>query len=131
MRKMTKLDLDLSVLPPESTGHVYVRFEHPLLASPLDLAVVAPPKDVKHAEAVEWASSLEMGEHKHRLITPEEAFLIPDRSRTSYPLTDAGYLPNHAGRVIWTSALDLTDSLGYAWLVSLRFGGSFVDHQDG
>lgn len=132
MYKLTKLAEDLSALPDDATDHPMLRFEHEDLAGPLLLATIAPPRGLPWKDAVEWCKTVRAGGFDDwRCIRPVPAFALCDRRRTSYPLVDPSFLPNHAGRIIWTDQKDFTPPSGSAWNVYLNGGNANVWLQSG
>ena len=125
MTKYTKLAGDGSDLPAEATDHKAVRVEHPLLARPLIWTAHRSPKTMTWSQAKEWAEKLDTNGWSWRLPTVEEAFFLPDRSRTTYPLVDPAYFPDCEGEWIWTSTEDLVPPAGVAWIVLLSLGHSY------
>jgi hypothetical protein len=131
MYKLTKLALQGGVLidlPDDAPeGHEAVRFEHEDLARPLILATAAPPSGLTWEQAQEWCRTVKAcGFDDFRAIKPVPAFALCDRRRTSRPLVDPNFLPNHAGKFIWTDQEDLTPPSGFAWFVYLDYGFAYL-----
>ena len=129
MYKLTKLAADGTDLPNDATGHLAVRLDHSLLAQPIIWTAHRSPERLTWAEAKKWAEKLDINGWSWRLPTVEEAFLLPDRSRTEYPLVDPAFFPDCDGEWIWTSTEDLVPPSGCAWLVGLGSGYSSRDSQ--
>lgn len=127
MYKLTKLDHDGSDLPPDATGHLAVRLERDLLAQPIVWAAHRSSERMTWQDAKAWAESLTINGWSWRLPTVEEAFLLCDRSRATYPLVDPAHFPDCEGEWIWTGTEDMTPPAGYAWGVNLSFGVSDRD----
>lgn len=131
MYKLTKLDLDLNELPDDTEDHPLVRLELQILAQPLILATAASKRDLKWKDALTWCEELKVGEHRFRSVTIQEGVLVPDYSRDEFPAVDKRFLPNHAGKWVWTSTEERTPPAGCAWAVGLGDGYSDRFLQDG
>ena len=127
--KLTKLATDGTDLPADATGHLAVRLDHPLLAKPLIWTAHRSEKAMTWKQAKAWTESLDINGWSWRLPTVEEAFLLPDRTRTAGPLVDPAYFPDCEGEWIWTSTEDLTPPSGCAWVVTLNGGASYLGDQ--
>lgn len=125
----TKLNDDGSDLPVEAAGHKAVRVDHPLLKAPVIWTAYRSEKRLTWKKAKAWAEGLDINGWSWRLPTAEEAFLLCDRSRTTYPLVPVEYFPDCDGEWIWTSMEDLVPPAGYAWFVYLYDGNSYRDSQ--
>jgi Protein of unknown function (DUF1566) len=121
MYKLTKIAADGTDLPSAAADHKAVRVEHSLLAAPMIWATYRSEKRLRWKEACRWAASLTINGWKWRMPLVEEAFLLPDRSRTAHPLVDLVYFPDCDGEVIWTGTEQAADP-GYAWYVNLYNG---------
>lgn len=130
MYKLTKLAADGSDLSADAKGHLAVRLERDILAKPLIWTAHRSEKPMSWKAAKKWAKSLDINGWSWRLPTVEEAFMLPDRSRTDYPLVDLAYFPDCDGEWIWTSTEDLVPPSGCAWGVSLSYGLSNRSLQD-
>lgn len=128
---LTKLAADGSDLPADATGHKAVRLDHGLLKLPVIWTAERSPKVMTWAEAQQWVDALDTYGWRWRLPTVDEAFLLCDRRRTSYPLVDPTYFPDCDGEWIWTATENLVPPAGYAWLVNLNDGLSDYDLQGG
>jgi len=124
MRKLTKLAADGTDLPADAAGHLAVRLDHGLLAQPIVWTAHRSEKRLTWKQAVKWAEKLDINGWSWRLPTVEEAFLLPDRSRTEYALVDPAFFPDCDGEWIWTSTEDLVPPSGCAWSVGLAYGYS-------
>lgn len=120
--KLTKLAADGTDLSVDATGHLAVRLDHGLLARPLIWTAHRSPERMTWLDAKRWAEGLDINGWQWRLPTVEEAFLLCDRSRTTYPLVDPAYFPDCEGEGIWTATEDLVPPAGYAWDVFLNGG---------
>ena len=123
--------VDSNNQPMAAGEHKAVRVEHPLLAAPIIWTAQRSPKGMPWHEAKIWAEGLDINGWTWRLPTVEEAFLLCDRSRTSYPMVPKEFFPDCDGEWIWASTEDLTPPAGYAWDVGLNYGDSGRDGQSG
>ena len=124
MIRYTKLAADGGDLPPDATDHLAVRVDHDLLARPMIWTANRSPERLTWSKARTWAEGLDINGWSWRLPTVEEAFMLCDRSRTSYPLVDPAYFPDCDGEWIWTGTEDKTAPAGCAWFVFLGSGNS-------
>lgn len=129
MTRYTKLAADGADLPADATGHKAVRLDHELLRQPVIWTAERSPKVMTWAEAQQWVDALDTYGWRWRLPTVEEAFLLCDRRRTSYPLVDPAYFPGLTREWIWTATEHLAPPAGYAWAVLLYNGFSVRVHQ--
>jgi len=125
MYKLTKLAADGTDLPADATGHLAVRVENELFAHPMIWTARRSAERMTLAQAKVWAEKLDINGWSWRLPTVEEAFLLCDRTRTTYPLVDPAYFPDCEGEWIWTSTEDLVPPAGFAWGVDLGYGLSY------
>ena len=124
--RFTKLGADGA--PTDADGHLAVRVDHPLLATPLIVTAHRSPKELTFKQAMKWAEELDINGWQWRLPTVEEAFLIPDRSKC--PSLDLAYFPDfEAYEWIWTSTVDAASPSEFAWGVFLVDGNSDRLHQ--
>jgi hypothetical protein len=128
MYKLTKIGAEGQELPDDAAGHEVVRVDRDLLAHPLFIANVSPPKAVTWKEAGAWAQALTINGWAWRLATVEEAFLTCNHNRKGGVL-DPVYFDKVQIGWAWTSNED-PDNSGYARFVDLYYGFSFWDHQD-
>lgn len=129
MYKLTKIGADGEALPADATDHQVVRIERDLLAKPLFVTAHRSPEAMNWRDAQAWAEGLSINGWKWRLPTVEEAFMIPDRSRTEEPALDPAYFPDCDGEWIWTGTEDAQPPAGFAWFVLLGHGGSLRLHR--
>ena len=130
MYKLTKLAADGTDLPADTTDHLAVRVENDLLARPMIWTAHRSEKSMTWKQAKTWTEKLDINGWSWRLPTVEEAFLLCDRTRTTYPLVDPAYFPDCDGEWIWTLTEDLVPPAGCAWSVGLYGGGSDGDGVD-
>lgn len=128
MYKLTKLAADGTDLPADATGHKAVRLDHGLLAAPIIWTAERSAERMTWEQAKAWAARLDTNGWSWRLPTVEEAFLLCDRTRTTYPMVDPAFFPDCEGEWIWTATEDLTPPAGDAWYVFLGSGysGSYL-----
>jgi hypothetical protein len=128
MYKLTKLAADGTDLHADATGHLAVRLDRGLLAHPITWTAHRTTDCLTWEEAKKWAESLDINGWSWRLPTVEEAFLLPDRSRKTYPFVDLEYFPDCDGEWIWTGT-EYAGYAGYVWSVLLSYGSSSLDPQ--
>jgi Protein of unknown function (DUF1566) len=124
MYKLTKISADGTDLPADAEGHQVVRVERDLLARPLFVTAAIATESMTWQQAKKWAEGLTVYGWSWRLPTVEEAFMIPDRSRSEEPALDPAYFPDNYGRWIWTATEDAQRPAGVAWYVDLGLGSS-------
>ena len=129
MYKLTKIGADGAELPADATDHQVVRVDRALLAAPIFVTAHRSAERLNWEDAKKWAEGLTINGWSWRLPTAEEAFLLCDRSRTSYPMLDPEFFPDCDGEWIWTGTEDLVPPAGYAWVVNLGSGFSSRDFQ--
>lgn len=123
----TAIDRDMQRIEPGP--HQAVRIENPLLARPILVTALRSPKKLTWKQAQKWAASLDVYGWSWRLPETYEAALVPDYSRTSYPLTPTEFFPDCDGEIIWTATEDLTPPSGGARFVNLGYGDSLINHR--
>lgn len=124
MNRYTKLAADCTDLPADATGHLAVRVDNDLLARAMIWTAQRSPKSMNWNDAKKWAEGLDTNGWSWRLPTVEEAFLLCDRTRTTYPMVPTECFPDCEGEWIWTGTEDLVPPAGYAWFVYLYYGYS-------
>ncbi|MEY4760651.1 MAG: hypothetical protein RLZZ200_507 [Pseudomonadota bacterium] len=133
MYKLTKLNADLSVAADQTaTDHPILHLQREIYGHQVAIlfATVAPPKDLSWQAANTWCREQRVGGFEDwDSTTPEGAQLLINHARTEWPLVDPSYLPNHAGKWVWTKAEDLTPPRGCAFAVILNYGGVYRDRQ--
>lgn len=122
MYKLTKIGADGAPLPNDAEGHQVISVERDLLARPILVANVSPPKAVNWEDAKKWAESLTINGWAWRLAPVEEAFLVCDHNRKGGLLDPAFFDQVRAGWA-WTSTPD-PDTARYARSVGLNDGNS-------
>lgn len=129
MTRYTKLAADGTDLPADATSHEAVRVDLPLLAAPMIWTAHRSQKALTWQEAKLYVEKLDTNGWSWRLPTVEEAFLLCDRTRTTYPMVPTEFFPDCEGEWIWTGTEDLTSPSGCAWSVYLDDGFSFRGYQ--
>lgn len=124
MNRYTKLAVDGTDLPADATGHLAVRVDNDLLVHPITWTAHRSAERMTWEQAKAWAAKLDTNGWTWRLPTVEEAFLLCDRARATYPLVPTEYFPDCEGEWIWTSTEDLVPPAGIAWFVNLGYGYS-------
>lgn len=125
--------LTAALEPADKGSHEIVRVEHELLAKPLLVTAHFAPERLNWTDAANWAEALTLGGFSWRLLTVEEAFFIPDRSK--HPAFDPKVFMGAQRDYpwIWTATQDAEDPAapsGCAWDVYLYNGYSARNYQD-
>lgn len=122
----TKLAADGSALPADSTEkHLAVRVDHPLLALPIVLAAYrCAGKPVDFEKAQEVAAAHGAYGWPWRTGSPEELFLVSDRTDPSNSLPKEFFPDATDYEWTWSNLVDAEAPSGCAWHVYLGRGGS-------
>jgi hypothetical protein len=129
----TKLAADGSDLPADSTEkHLAVRVDHPLLAKPIILAAYrCAGKPVAFKKAQEVAAAHDAYGWQWRTGSPEELFLVTDRTDPSSSLPKEFFPDAEDYEWTWSNLVDASSPSGYAWFVALGYGGAYWGGQSG
>ena len=134
--KYTKLDANLNPLPDDHPNdgadkHLLVRVEHPMLVGSIIVSAYRAAVRETFEDAKKIAEGFTIQGHACRAMTVEEAFFIPDRTRSEVGL-DTNFFPDADGyEGTWTGDADSTSPRVLAWYVDLGNGNCDWGYQSG
>lgn len=132
----TKLDANLQPLPADHPNdgpdkHLLVRVEHPMMVGAVIVSAYRAADETKFTDAKKIAEAFVIHGKACRAMSVEEAFFIPDRTRTDDRL-DTNFFPDAEGwEYTWTGDVDSESPSDYAWGVGLGYGNCYRGGQSG